>query len=167
MLRTFLLATLALVLLPSLAEAQFSPTFAAGDTDELAVGVQAYAGSRSNCDANCAAVTAGIYVKRANGQSLGVDADWLDLSNITISYGFPTGEITTFLAASFGRLVYETVYEGTGYDDDHIATQASNRLVTTAIGVGIGWRFARLRVSHDGEDALWQAGVAYSPGVLR
>ena len=141
----------------------FPPSAPAQEAEgEAEVGLHVFGGSLPNCDTDCAAFTAGLFVVQSNGRTIGIDADWLDLSNITFSYGWPTGRVATFLSASFGQ--YRATNE---WSEGQRSTTAGNTLVTTALGVGLGWRFLRLRVLHDGDAALWQMGIAILPRYFR
>ena len=160
--RRILFTLFALVLIPQAAQAQFGAPFASADDDGLTFGVQMFGGSTfGSCEDDCGVYSAGLYVQRANGQSLGVDATWWDMSDITISYGWPVGALTTYLGVSFGRYATETVGA-----NDYTSMTESNRFVMTGIGAGFGAGPVRARVSHDGNDATLQMGFAFEPARL-
>ena len=159
--RHFIFA-LALFALPTTAQAQLPPAMFAEQEGTFAVGVHGFGGFLPDCEEDCANFTYGAYIERENGQTFGIDADWLDISDVTLSFGFPTGRVTMLFTAGFGRQFVEQ-----GGDDDGASVQSGNRIVTTAIGVGAQWRNYIVRVSHDGETASGQLGLAITPAFLR
>ena len=159
--RHFILAV-ALFALPAAAHAQLPPSMFTEQPGSFAIGIHGFGGLLPDCEEDCANFSYGAYVERENGQTFGIDADWLDISDVTLSFGFPTGRVRTLFTAGFGRQYVEDAD-----DDDGATRQSGNRIVTTALGVGVQWRSFIARISHDGSNAYGQLGLAITPAFLR
>ncbi len=159
--RHFILAV-ALFALPTAGHAQLPPSMFTEQPGSFAIGIHGFGGLLPDCEEDCANFSYGAYVERENGQTFGIDADWLDISDVTLSFGFPTGRVTTLFTAGFGRQYVEEAG-----DDDGATRQSGNRIVTTALGVGVRWRIFIARISHDGSNAHGQLGLAVTPAFLR
>lgn len=157
----FILAV-ALFAVPTAAHAQLPPSMFTEQPGSFAIGIHGFGGLLPDCEEDCASFSYGAYVERENGQTFGIDADWLDISDVTLSFGFPTGRVTTLFTAGFGRQFVEQPG-----DDDGATRQSGNRIVTTALGVGVQWRSFIARISHDGSNAYGQLGLAITPAFLR
>ena len=152
----------ALFALPATARAQLPPAMFTEQAGTFAIGIHGFGGLLPDCEEDCANFTYGAYIERENGQTFGIDADWFDISDVTLSFGFPTGRVTTLFTAGFGRQYVEQAG-----DEDGATRQGGNRIVTTALGVGVKWRNYIGRIGHDGANAYGQVGLAITPAFLR